>query len=152
MRRTVRCIPALAAATAVFVGEATQATWAQAITQVNARVIAVNIPGASAISQVGTFIPGPPTQFGNCTLPHPIPGFGVPPGAPPGTTSDFIKTGAVLDPSRILVGSRSNFGAPLVGVGQEGSFLSIDPSRPGVRFVPPNFAQSGVQASALGGV
>ena len=74
------------------------------------------------------------------------------PGRPPGTTSDFIKTGAVLDPSRILVGSRSNFGAPLVGVGQEGSFLSIDPSRPGVRFVPPNFAQSGVQASALGGV
>ena len=155
-RRTVLCIPALAAATAVFVGEATQATWAQAITQVNARVIAVNIPGASAIAQVGTFLgpETPPPQFPfSCTLPSPIPGFGVPPGAPPGTTSDFIKTGAVLDPNRILVGSRSNFGAPLVpNVGQEGSFLSIDPSRPGVRFVPPNFAQSGVQASALGGV
>jgi hypothetical protein len=61
----------------------------------------------------------------------------------------------VLDPKRILVGSRSNFGAPLaLNVGQEGSFLSIDPSLPpGVpRFVPPNFAQSGLQASALGGL
>src|SRR5262245_36403150 len=116
---------------------------AQSITHVNARVIAVNIPGASAVSQVGTFIPGPPTPFGQCTLPHPIPGF---------SSGDFIKTGAVLDPNRILVGSRSNFGAPIaLGVGQEGSFLSIDPSAPSILSVPLNFAQSGVQASALGG-
>jgi hypothetical protein len=58
----------------------------------------------------------------------------------------------VLDPNRLLVGSRSNFGAPLaLNVGQEGSFLSIDPSGPGILSVPPNFAQSGVQASTLGG-
>jgi len=60
--------------------------------------------------------------------------------------------GAVLDPVRILVGSRSNFGAPLAtGVGQEGSFLSIDPSGPGILGVPANFARSGTQASAHGG-
>ena len=42
----------------------------------------------------------------------------------PSAPGDFIKTGAVLDPNRILVGSRSNFGARLApGVGQEGSFL-----------------------------
>jgi hypothetical protein len=64
----------------------------------------------------------------------------------------FIQPGAVLDPNRILVGSRSNFGAPLtINVGTEGSFLSIDPSGAGILSVPPNFAQSGVQSSALGG-
>src|SRR5262245_9350668 len=148
IRRTVLGILTLAAGIAAGGGGATRAAWAaQAIAQVEARVIAINIPGASAIAQVGTFILGPtipvPTPFGPCLLPSPIPTlFG-----------DFIKTGAVLDPNRILVGSRSNFGAPLItGGSQEGSFLSIDPSRPGVRFVPPNFAQSGVQASALGGV
>jgi hypothetical protein len=58
----------------------------------------------------------------------------------------------MLDSKRILVGSRSNFGAPLaVGVGQEGSFLSIDPSGPYVLSVPPDFAESGDQASTLGG-
>jgi hypothetical protein len=112
---------ALAAGIAVADGDAAwQAARAQSITHVNARVIAINIPGASVVSQVGTFIPGPPTPFGQCTLPHPIPGF---------SSGDFIKTGAVLDPNRILVGSRSNFGAPLaIGAGREGSFLSIDPS------------------------
>jgi hypothetical protein len=137
-------IMALAAGIAVADGDAAwQAARAQSITHVNARVIAINIPGASVVSQVGTFIPGPPTPFGQCTLPHPIPGF---------SSGDFIKTGAVLDPNRILVGSRSNFGAPLaIGVGQEGSFLSIDPSAPSILSVPLNFAQSGVQASALGG-
>ena len=60
--------------------------------------------------------------------------------------------GAVLDPKRILVGGRSNFGAPLASGGaQEGSLLSIDPSGPGVVAVPPTFARSGGQASALGG-
>src|SRR5215471_20235628 len=111
---------------------------AQAITQINARVIATNIPGASAISQVGTFLnnPVPPA----CA--HPIPTL----------FASFIQPGAVLDPNRILVGSTSNFGAPpAIGVGTEGSFLSIDPSGPGILSVPPNFAQSGVQASTLGG-
>src|SRR6266436_8928498 len=109
-----------------------------AITNVNARVIAVNVPGASAVSQVGTFL--------NNTVPpacaHPIPAL----------FPSYTQPGAVLDPSRILVGSRSNFGAPLaLGVGREGSFLSIDPSGPDILRVPLNFAQSGDQSSALGG-
>src|SRR5262249_8664756 len=107
-----------------------------------AQVIATNIPGASAIAQVGTFISGPPTPFGSCTLPHPI----------PTNFPSFIVPGAVLDPNRILVGSRSNFGAPLAPeVGQEGSFLSIDPSGVGALNVPPTFAASGTQASTAGG-
>jgi hypothetical protein len=127
---------ALAAGIAVLGGDAQwQAARAQAITQIKARVVATNIPGASAIAQVGMFIPGLPTPFPPfpCTLPHPI----------PGSFGDFIKTGAVLDPNRILVGSQSNFGAPLaIGVGAEGSFLSIDPSGPNTLNIPPNFAQS----------
>ena len=94
----------------------------------------MNIPGASAIAQVGTFLSGPPTPFGQCTLPHPIPTNFAP----------YIAPGAVLDPNRILVGSQSNFGAPLaIGVGQEGSFLSIDPSGSDILSVPPNFAGMG---------
>jgi hypothetical protein len=59
---------------------------------------------------------------------------------------------AVLDPARLLVGSRSDFGAPLAsGVGQEGSFLSIDPNAPDILTVPSRFASSSDQASALGG-
>jgi hypothetical protein len=58
----------------------------------------------------------------------------------------------VLDPVRILVGSRSNFGAPLaIGVGQEGALLSIDPTGPAVLAVPSNFASGGDQASTLAG-
>jgi hypothetical protein len=146
-------VMALAGGIAVVDGDAAwQAARAQPIPHLDARVIATNIPGASAIAQVGTFLSGPPTPFGQCTLPHPIPRFGVPPSAPPDITSDFIKPGAVLYPNRILVGSQSNFGAPLApNVGQQGSFLSIDPSQPGVLSVPPNFAQSGLQASTLGG-
>jgi hypothetical protein len=64
----------------------------------------------------------------------------------------FILPGAILDPVRLLVGSRSNFGAPpAIGVGAEGSFLSIDPSGHAILRVPPDFAQSGDQASTLGG-
>jgi hypothetical protein len=51
-----------------------------------------------------------------------------------------------------LVGSRSNFGAQrAIGVGQEGSFLSIDPSDSTVLSVPTTFASSGLQASTPGG-
>jgi hypothetical protein len=62
------------------------------------------------------------------------------------------QTGAVLDPNRILVGSTSNFGAPLpANGGQQGSVLSIDPKGTGTLNVPSNFASSGKQASALRG-
>jgi hypothetical protein len=103
----------------------------------DARVVAINIPSASAIAQVGTFLSTPPPPCGS-----PIPSF----------FPSYIQPGAVLDPNRLLVGSRSNFGAPLaIGVGEEGSFLSIDPSGPGILSVPPNFARSGDQASTLDG-
>ncbi len=74
------------------------------------RIVAVNIPGASAISAVGTFLPGGPI--------HDKPAFAA-----------FTQPGKILDPTRILVGSSSNFGAPRANTGQrEGSFLSIDVS------------------------
>ncbi len=72
------------------------------------RIVAVNIPGASAISAVGTFLPGGPI--------HDKPAFAA-----------FTQPGKILDPTRILVGSSSNFGAPRANAGQrEGSFLSIE--------------------------
>ena len=115
--------------------------WAQAIQGIDARVVAVNIPGASAISQVGTFL-----YSGNSSEPA-CGGSPIPTHFP-----TYITAGAVLDPTRILVGSQSNFGAPLLtGVGQAGSVLSIDPKRPDILSVPANFASTGGQASALGG-
>ena len=58
----------------------------------------------------------------------------------------------MLDPNRLLVGSTSNFGAPLPSSGGlEGSFLSIDPNGEDTLVVPPNFARNGQQVSALGG-
>jgi hypothetical protein len=145
IRRTVLGIVTLAGGIAVCGGGATRA--AETIAQVDARVIAINVPGASAIAQVGTFLgptaPVPPSFPFSCTLPSPIPGF---------MNGDFIKTGAVLDPNRILVGSRSNFGAtPAIGVGQEGSFLSINPSATSTS-VPANFAASGLQGPPDGAV
>ena len=76
IRRTVLGIVTLAGGIAVCGGGATRA--AETIAQVDARVIAINIPGASAIAQVGTFLgtaPVPPSFPFSCTLPSPIPGF-----------------------------------------------------------------------------
>src|SRR5262245_47252320 len=43
--------------------------------------------------------------------------------------ASYVKPGKVLDPTRILVGSTSNFGEPLSDLNQlPGSFLSIDPT------------------------
>src|SRR5262245_65681440 len=73
------------------------------------RIVAIGIPGVSTISPVGDFLPGGPI--------HDNPAFAV-----------YTQPGRILDPARILVGSRSNFGAPEANPGeQEGSFLSIDP-------------------------
>src|SRR5271166_2713262 len=63
------------------------------------RIIAVGIPGASAISPVGTFLPGGPI--------HDNPAFAA-----------YTQPGRVLDPARILVASRSNFGAPVANPDQ----------------------------------
>lgn len=101
-----------------------------------ARIVAVGIPGASAISAVGTFLPGGPI--------HDKPAFAA-----------FTQPGKVLDPTRILVGSTSNFGAPVAHPNDlQGAFLSIDsidPQCTDVLVIPPNFAAAGGQASALGG-
>jgi hypothetical protein len=115
-----------------------QAAREHPISNLNARLIAIDIPGASAISQVGTFLnnPVPPA----CA--HPIPTL----------FPSYIQPGAVLDPNRILVGTRSNFGAPLaIGVGAEGSLLSIDPGGTDILIVPRKFAENGDQSSTLGG-
>jgi hypothetical protein len=138
-RPTALGLIALTAGIAVVGGESGwRAARAQGIASVNARIVALNIPGASAIAEIGTFLNVPPP--GACA--NPI----------PSKFPSYIKPGAILDPKRILVGSRSNFGAPLAsGGGQEGSFVSIDPSGPGVLRVPEDVAQSGDQASTLGG-
>jgi hypothetical protein len=117
---------------------------AQAVVGINGRVVATNIPGASAIAQVGSFLTGgtltpagapAPGDLIKCANPGPI----------PNKFPGYIQpnANAMLDPTRLLVGSASNFGAPLaIGVDQEGSFLSIDPSGPHTLNVPPNFASS----------
>jgi hypothetical protein len=97
------------------------------------RVVAVGIPGASAISAVGQFLPGGPIQD--------KPEFAA-----------FTQPGRILDPVRILVGSCSNFGAPRANADQqEGSFLSIDPRAAQTLVIPQDFATSDGQASTLGG-
>jgi hypothetical protein len=97
------------------------------------RVVALGIPGISAVSQVGIFLPGGPI--------HDNPAF-----------ASYTLPGRVLDPERILVGSTSNFGEPASTAGQlTGSFLSIDPRSPVPLVVPRRFAARGGQASTLGG-
>src|SRR5262249_34513179 len=60
IRHNVLCILTLAAGTTAFDGQgAWQAARAQAIVSIKAHVIATNIPGASAISQVGAFLNNP---------------------------------------------------------------------------------------------
>ena len=133
------CFAAVAAGLAALACSATgRSADAQEMSTVEARIVAVDIPGASAISQVGTFLNA--VNMGACAAP-------IPKSFP-----SYIQPGAVLDPNRLLVGSRSNFGAPAaIGVGAEGSFLSIDPTGSTVLKVPREFAQSGSQSSALGG-
>jgi hypothetical protein len=105
----------------------------QAASWIDGRLIATGIPGASAIAPVGTFLPGGPI--------HDNPALAA-----------FTQPGRVLDPKRIMVGSRSNFGAPKANPDQmSGSFLSIDPTGSSVLAVPPAFASAGDQASSLGG-
>jgi hypothetical protein len=140
MKKSSRCVVVTVLAVAAgmtLVGGSTAGK--QAIQNLDASIVAVNIPGASAIAEIGMFLTGP--LIGGCPNPSPIP------------TNFFKDTlpGAVLDPNRILVGSRSNFGAPLDVVGQEGSFLSINPAGQGVLNVPRNFARIPGQASTLDG-
>jgi hypothetical protein len=124
----------LAVMCATAAGSPTASTTARepSLPFIEARVVASGIPGASAISPIGTFLPGSPINS-NPDL------------------RALTEPGRVLDPTRIVVGSRSNFGAPKAHADQfEGSFLSIDPQGSGLA-VPPTFASSGDQASVLGG-
>jgi hypothetical protein len=107
----------------------------QAVTPsvLSARVVAVGIPGAGAVSPVGTFHPGGPI--------HDNPRFAA-----------FTSPGEVLDPARVLVASSSNFGAPLARTDQPaGAILSLDPRGPDVLRVPATFAAGGDQATAIQG-
>jgi hypothetical protein len=102
------------------------------IVGVQADVVAIGIPGAGAIAQVGTFHKGGPF--------HENADFAA-----------FTQPGQVLDRTRLFVASTSNFGAPLARPSEApGSILSIDVSD-GVVSVPPTFAAGGGQASAVGG-
>jgi hypothetical protein len=60
---------ALAAITAVIFLPAPRDAWAEEVPNVDARVVAVNIPGASALAQMGTFLNVPPP--GACANPIP---------------------------------------------------------------------------------
>jgi hypothetical protein len=144
-RTTALGLMFVATGVAVIASEAVrQEARAHAVVDIKARVVAINIPGASAVAQIGQFLtggtltpagapaPGDPTKCANPgPIPNKFPGYIQP------------NANAMLDPTRLLVGSASNFGAPLaIGVDQGGSFLSIDPSGPDTLNVPPNFASS----------
>jgi mono/diheme cytochrome c family protein len=97
-----------------------------------ARVIAVGIPGAGALAPVGTFHPGGPFRD-------------------KAAFAAYTQPGRILDAKRILVSSKSNFGAPrAVRDASDGAVLSIDPDGPTVA-VPSRFATAGDQAVALDG-
>lgn len=63
----------------------------------DAPIVAINIPGASGIPQIGTFLNFP--LAGACA--NPI----------PSKFPSYAQAGAVLDPKRLLVGNTSYFGA-----------------------------------------
>jgi Di-haem oxidoreductase, putative peroxidase len=89
-------------------------------TPILATVVATGIPGAGAIAQVGTFHKAGPF-------------------APGGALE--AATHPVLDRTRLLVASSSNFGAPLARRTEApGSILSLDVSTGAVN-VPPDFAR-----------
>jgi uncharacterized integral membrane protein (TIGR00698 family) len=103
------------------------------VTQVRGHVLATGIPGAGALSPVGTFHPGGPMH----------------------DNRNFAATtqpGEVLDPTRLLVASTSNFGAPTARAGWDtGSILSLGTGTHDPLVVPADFAASGGQADAVGG-
>ena len=80
----------------------------QDVATVTADVVATGIPGAGAITQIGTFHQGGP--FVERAL-----------------FAAETQSGHVLDSARLFVASTSNFGAPLARPDEaEGSILSID--------------------------
>src|ERR1700758_861652 len=81
----------------VGAGPLWRAARADPVPELPAAVIATNIPGASALSQVGEFLNKAPPLGTACASP-------IPRNFP-----QFTQAGAVLDSKRLLVGSLSNF-------------------------------------------
>jgi len=100
---------------------------------ITGRIVAVGLPGAGPLAVVGRFLPGGPI--------HDNPAF-----------RDSTGPGRMLEPGRLLVASRSNFGAvPAVAAERPASILSIAPGGPDTLAVPADFARAGGQATALDG-
>ncbi|HEY6475260.1 MAG TPA: di-heme oxidoredictase family protein [Polyangia bacterium] len=99
---------------------------------VHAQVVAQGIPGAGAITQVGTFRPNSPIN------------------SKPALAA-FAAPGQVLDPQRLLVASSSSFGATLSRPAEApGAVLSLDVSQ-GLVSVPSTLATAGGQAVSADG-
>ena len=100
---------------------------------IRAQVVAQGIPGAGAITQVGTFHRGSPIHD-------------------KATLSPSIAPGMVLDPARLLVASSSSFGATLSRPAEApGGVLSLDVSH-GLVTVAPDLATAGGQAASADGL
>lgn len=106
---------------------------AQGIQPISGKVVAVGIPGAGALSQIGYFHPGGPIRD--------KPEFAA-----------FTQAGRILEAQRLFVASSSNFGAPrAIASWPEGSILSLDPRGDAPVVIPQDFAKVGGQAVAAGG-
>ena len=94
------------------------------MTPIRAQVVAKGIPGAGAITQIGTFHRGSPIHD-------------------KATLNPAIAPGMVLDPARLLVASSSSFGATLARPDEApGGVLSLDVNH-GLVTVAPDLATAG---------
>jgi hypothetical protein len=119
--RTIRIVTALVMLSVVVVLSLAraQAQRRHASTPLHATVVAIGIPGAGAIAQIGVFHTGGPFAAG---------------------VAPFTQPGRILDRARLFVASTSNFGAPLARpLEAPGSILSLDVSS-GLVVVPELFA------------
>src|ERR1051325_6530398 len=102
-KRILTLLVALIAAVALVVA----ANAAEEGRVASAKIVAVGLPGAGAVTQVGVFHPGGPV--------HDKPEFAA-----------YTVAGKILDPNRVLVTSSSNFVSPKAKPGQpEGTALSL---------------------------
>jgi Di-haem oxidoreductase, putative peroxidase len=100
---------------------------------VHARVVAQGIPGAGAITQIGTFHRGGPFHD-------------------KAVFSALTAPGMILDPARLFVASSSSFGATLSRPAEApGSVLSLDVGH-GLVTVAPDLAVAGGQAASADGL
>ncbi len=93
--------------------------------QLTGRVLAAGIPGAGALSPVGTFHPGGPIRDNR-------------------ELAAYTRPGQVLDPTRLLVASTSSFGAQPGREGwAPGAILSLATDQPEPLIVAPDLARGG---------